>query len=125
MTGAPFKSFKHGRPIRFPRASTDWVSKIIVRIGKAAKVIVAPGDQRTGRPAKYASAHDLRRSCAERLLAANVPQTIIGRVLRHSSWETTRRHYAIGDIQREAGVLRELLDTRAGTSLSKSEVPST
>lgn len=116
---------KHGRPIRFPRASTDWVSKVIVRVGKAAKVVVDPGDDRTGRPIKYASAHDLRRSCAERLLAANVPQTIIGRVLRHASWETTRRHYAVGDVQREAGVLRELLGTTVGTHSPSQEVHST
>jgi len=101
------------------RASTDWVGTIIVRIGRTAKVVVDPGDDRTGRPIKYASAHDLRRSCAERLLAAYVPQTIIGRLLRHASWETTRRHDAVGDFQRQAGVLRELLGTMARTDKRK------
>ncbi|MBC8876737.1 MAG: hypothetical protein H8E44_45490 [Planctomycetes bacterium] len=29
--------------------------------------------------------------------------------MRHASWETTRKHYAPGDIQQEAGVLRDIL----------------
>ncbi|WP_261342602.1 hypothetical protein [Caulifigura coniformis] len=29
--------------------------------------------------------------------------------MRHSSWETTRKHYAPGDIQQDAAVLQRLL----------------
>jgi hypothetical protein len=29
--------------------------------------------------------------------------------MRHSSWETTRRHYAPGDVQIEAAKLRQIL----------------
>jgi len=29
--------------------------------------------------------------------------------MRYSSWETTRRHYAPGDIQREAEILKQTL----------------
>lgn len=70
-----------------------------------------PADERTGRPIKYATAHDLRRSCGDRLRNAGVPPLVICRVMRHSSWETTRKHYAPGDIQRYAEVLRATLGT--------------
>ena len=68
--------------------------------------MVQEADERTGRPTKYATAHDLRRSCGERLRNAGVPPLVICRVMRHASWETTRKHYAPGDIQRDAEVLR-------------------
>ena len=105
---------KHGRSARYGRPKAEWVGKIISKIGKVADVTVDPGDQRTGRPTKYASAHDLRRSCAERLLDAGVPPMVITRVMRHASWETTRRHYAPGDIQKDANLLREYLGTVSG-----------
>ena len=98
-----------GRKPRHGRFDAEWVGKVITRIGKAADVIVEQADQRTGRPVKYASAHDLRRSCGERLRNAGVPPLVICRVMRHASWETTRKHYAPGDIQQDAGVLRKLL----------------
>jgi integrase len=118
-TGWAFKptslQVKNGRKPSGDRPDAEWVSKIISRIGQEAKIIVHPEDQRTKRKAKYASAHDLRRSCGERLVEAGVPETVICRVLRHTSWETTRRHYAPGDVQKEAAVLRSLL---------KPEVPA-
>ena len=98
-----------GRSAKTERLAVDWVKRILSRIGKAAGVVVEPENRHTGRAVKYASAHDLRRSCAERLLDARVPPLTIARVLRHESWETTRRHYAPGDVQKDAGLLRELL----------------
>jgi integrase len=97
-----------GRRARIARPDSEWVGRIISRVGKAAGVIVEQGNS-SGKPIKYASAHDLRRSCAERLLDAGVPPMTIARVLRHSSWETTRRHYAPGDVQKDAGILQSLL----------------
>lgn len=102
---------KLGRKVRQQRPDAEWVGKIIARIGKEAGIIVEPADERTGRPTKYATAHDLRRSCGERLRNAGVPPLVICRVMRHSSWETTRKHYAPGDIQRDAEVLRSTLGT--------------
>lgn len=96
---------KFGRKVFYERPNADWVGKIIGRIGKEANVVVEPADERTGRPTKYATAHDLRRSCGERLREAGVPPLVICRVMRHSSWETTRKHYAPGDIQKDADVL--------------------
>lgn len=100
---------KVNRRIVQSRPNSAWVAKVVSRIGKAENVVVIPGDGKTGRPTKYASAHDLRRSCADRLLDAGVPPITIARVLRHASWDTTRRHYAPGDVQKDAGVLRKLL----------------
>ena len=98
---------RHGRP------NAEWVGKIISRIGKAAGVKVHSGDKASGRPEKFASAHDLRRSCAERLLDAGISPEAVTRVLRHASFETTRRHYAPGDVQRVAMQIRESLTAKA------------
>ena len=93
------------RKVQFNRPNADWVGKIVSRIGKEAGIVVEEADERTEQSAKYASAHDLRRSCGERLRNAGVPPLVICRVMRHSSWETTRKHYAPGDVQSDAAVL--------------------
>lgn len=80
---------------------------------KEAKIEVESADARTGRLAKYASAHDLRRSCGERLRNVGVPPLVICRVMRHSSSETTRKHYAPGDVQKDAKVLSSCLRTQS------------
>lgn len=98
-----------GRKPRHHRPNSEWVGKIITRIGAEAKVVVEQADERTGRPVKHATAHDLRRSCGERLREAGVPPLVICRVMRHASWETTRKYYAPGDIQHDANVLRSIL----------------
>lgn len=100
---------KLGRKVRHQRPDSDWVGKVISRIGKEANIVVEPGDKKLGRGVKYASAHDLRRSCCEQLRESGVPPLVICRVMRHSSWETTRKHYAPGDVQKDAIVLRDLL----------------
>lgn len=101
--------FKVRRKVSQQRPHADWVGKIISRIGKTAKIEVEPAHERTGSPAKYASAHDLRRSCGERLRNAGIPPLVICRVMRHSSWETTRKHYAPGDVQKDAEILSSYL----------------
>jgi integrase len=101
---------KEGHGNQCTRLQPDWVGKVISRIGKKAKIIVNPADETLGRPAKYASAHDLRRSCAEQMLNAGVPPLVIARVLRHASWETTKRHYISGDVQKDAKLLKDLLN---------------
>ncbi len=110
-----------GRKARQDRLDAEWVGRVISRIGKAAGIIVDPGDKRTEKPVKYASAHDLRRSCAERLQDAGVPPLVICRVLRHASWETTRKHYAPGNVQKDAGILRERLANVPGCTWVHSE----
>ena len=111
----PRKANNHWRP------NAEWVGKIISRIGEAAGIVVQAEDVRTGRPTKYASAHDLRRSCGDRLRNAGVPPLVICRVMRHSSWETTRKHYAPGDVQRDAEVLHTTLTADATKQESKGD----
>ena len=96
-----------GRQPRHERPNAEWVGKVISRIGESAGVIVKPaaGEEK----AKYASSHDLRRSLAERLYDAGVPEREVSRILRHASPQTTRRHYAPGNVQKAAGVLRDAL----------------
>jgi integrase len=98
-----------GRKVRHKRPDADWVGKVISRIGKKAGIVVEEGDEATDKAVKYASAHDLRRSCAENLHNANVPPMLICRIMRHSSWETTRKHYVTGDVQLAAETLKNLL----------------
>jgi integrase len=59
--------------------------------------------------AAHFSAHDLRRSCAERLVGAGVAEREVSRVLRHSSTDTTRKYYAPGTVQESAGIIRKRL----------------
>lgn len=101
---------KHGKKVRYERPDAEWVGKVIAKIGQKAGVVVEPGDESRGLKTKYASAHDLRRSCGDRLRNAGVPPLVICRIMRHSSWDTTRRHYAPGDVQADAATLRQTLD---------------
>ena len=96
-----------GRTTKNSRLNSEWVGKVITKIGEAAGVVVQPA--KDVKPAKYASAHDLRRSCADRLAAAGVPEREVQRILRHASGETTRRHYAPGTVQRSAATIRQSL----------------
>ena len=64
---------RRGRSAKTERLTVDWVKRILSRIGKAAGVVVEQKPRHTGRAVKYASAHDLRHSCVERLLDARVP----------------------------------------------------
>ena len=98
-----------GRRIRHGRPDAAWVSKVVSKIGKAAGVVVDPGNPETGKPLKYASAHDLRRSCLDRLKDAGVPADVIQAVARHADYRTTQRHYTAPNVQKAAGVLRRIL----------------
>jgi integrase len=89
------------------RMKLDRVSRIISKIGRYAGIVVA--ESRNGGEPKYASAHDLRRSCADRLIAAGVPERDVARIMRHASIETTRRYYAPIDVQRAARSIRDCL----------------
>jgi integrase len=62
-------------------------------IGKAADVIVRQTDVRIGNRAKYASAHDLRRGCALRLIDASVSAETLMVVMRHVDFATTQKFY--------------------------------
>lgn len=98
---------QHERPVKYQLPNADWVGKVICRIGKASGVVML-ADNGKGKP-KHVSAHDLRRTCTERLIVAGVPEREASRVMRHASPETTRRYYAPGDVQSSAETIRECL----------------
>ncbi|MCY2994788.1 MAG: tyrosine-type recombinase/integrase [Planctomycetota bacterium] len=75
------------------RLTTERVSRNIAKIGEMAKVIVRQPDKETGRRIKYASAHDLRRSCAERLINAGISAETLMVIMRHKDFATTRKFY--------------------------------
>jgi len=95
------------------RLSTEWVSRIIVRIGECAGVIVRQADDRKGVRVKYASAHDLRRGCALRLINAGVSAETLKVVMRHADFDTTQKHYgAIRSTESAGAELAEKLSHR-------------
>lgn len=98
---------KLGRRVRHQRPDAEWVGRIVSRIGEAAKIVVEPA--KGNRKEKFASSHDLRRTCAERLISAGVPEREVSRVMRHASAETTRKHYAPGTVQQSAKLIRKAL----------------
>ena len=104
-----------GRKVGDTRPTAEWIGRVVTRIGKAAGVIVEPAVGKPGakgyKPPKYASAHDLRRGFADRLVDAGVSERDLAAVMRHASVETTRKHYAPEQVQRTAGRLREKLAT--------------
>jgi len=75
------------------RLTKEHVSRIISRIGEEAGIIVQEPDRETGRRLKYASAHDLRRGCAQRLINAGVSAETLKLVMRHKDFSTTERFY--------------------------------
>ena len=48
--------------------TVERVGRVIGLIGKAANILVRQADSRTGTDDKYASAHDLRRGFAQRMI---------------------------------------------------------
>jgi integrase len=75
------------------RLTKERVGRIISLVGKEAGVVVVKDDSRTGRRRKYASAHDLRRGCAHRLINAGVTAETLKVVMRHCDFATTEKHY--------------------------------
>lgn len=92
------------------RLSTDRVSRIIAQIGEQAKIIVQQPDEETGRRLKYATAHDLRRGCAHRLINAGISAETLKVILRHRDFSTTEKFYgATKAAQAAAGEVYEKL----------------
>jgi integrase len=79
---------------------SEWVGKIITKIGRKALVRVHV-DPTNPDKVKYASAHDLRRAFGTRW-AELVPSHMLQQLMRHKSLETTLRFYVGQDAQRTA-----------------------
>ena len=102
------------RSVRGERLCHFQVSRVVVRIGKAAGVKVAT-DPRTGK-VKYASAHDLRRSFGQRWAGRIMPTDLMG-LMRHESIDTTLRYYVGRNAQATAKTLWEAHRKAAGGNI--------
>ncbi len=81
-------------PIRTGRRMTvERVGRVISKIGREAGIVVRQADERTGKKLKYASAPDLRRGFALRLINAGVSAETLKLMMRHESFVTTERYY--------------------------------
>ena len=99
------------------RLTKERVSRIISMIGEQARIAVQQPDKETGRRLKYASAHDLRRGCAQRLINAGVSAETLKVVLRHKDFNTTERFYgATRAAQSAASEIHAKLVDGAGSS---------
>lgn len=86
-TGAVFKPIMPR--CRTTRATATRAGKLIAVIGRKAGVKV---EERPGKPAKCATAHDLRRSFGSRW-ATRVMPAVLQQMMRHESISTTMRYY--------------------------------
>ena len=88
------KKRKRRRPAKSKQLSKDRVSRVISAIGEEAGVVVRQPDASRNIRKKFASAHDLRRSLAERLFNRGVSAETLMVVMRHRDFATTRKFYA-------------------------------
>jgi integrase len=87
---------RHGRVFEFHNRKTgeigavkmQWASTVICDIGEAAKALV---NRKAGK-AKFASAHDLRRSSGQRWASRVMPQVLI-ELMRHKDISTILKYY--------------------------------
>ena len=94
------------------RLSKDRVSRVISMIGETAGVVVVQEDPRSKKRRKYASAHDIRRGFAQRLINSGVSAETLKVVMRHRNFATTEKHYgAIRSAQAAATEVQQKLAT--------------
>ena len=86
---------------------SDWVGKVISKLGKRANVRVSAN----GKSIKYASAHDLRRSFGTRW-ALEVGEFQLMELMRHASVETTKRYYVDRRAMGVAAATRQALKAK-------------
>ena len=84
-----------GDPVRraTERLTKERVSRVIGLIGMEAGIVVQMEDPRVQKRKKFASAHDIRRGLAQRLINAGVSAETLKVVMRHKDFATTERHY--------------------------------
>jgi integrase len=94
---------------------TDWVSRVVCKIGERAGVVVNRTTKvdRTTRErrgvVKYASAHDLRRSFGVRWSNRVMP-AVLKELMRHESIDTTMKYYVGRNAEATADALWAAFD---------------
>jgi len=102
------------------RLTTEHVGRIISEIGEKANIVVRTmKDDEAKSRKKFASAHDLRRGCAQRLVNAGISAETLKVVMRHREFSTTERYY--GATKRAQSAAAELAEKLA-IGCSKSEL---
>lgn len=96
---------QHGRPIR----STSYIERLIARAGRRAGIIV---HRYANGAVKHASAHDLRRSFAQRWADRGLSELELAAIMRHRSIETTRQFYLHTNEQHLAQRLADLANEK-------------
>jgi integrase len=96
---------RHGRVFPLPGSSrpiteADRASRVISAIGKRARVVTSI-DPDTGAK-RHFTAHDLRRSFAQRLVDRRLPSGLLKALMRHADIKTTETHYATADAEQLA-----------------------
>lgn len=105
------------------RLTKEHVGRIISRVGEEARIIVQQEDPENGRRQKYASAHDLRRGCAQRLINAGVSAETLKVVMRHRDFATTEKFY--GATRAAQSAASEIYDRLRSVGDSKHKGPTT
>ncbi|MCC7475801.1 MAG: site-specific integrase [Pirellulales bacterium] len=111
------RSGLHRRPA-VGRLTVEHVGRVIAQIGREANIKVR-STTKNGKPvAKYVSAHDLRRGCAQRLINAGVSAETLKVIMRHREFSTTEKYY--GATRRTQSAASELVQKLSvgGTSSS-------
>jgi len=90
------------------RLTKEHVGRTISRFGEEAGIVVQHEDPDTGRRRKYASAHDIRRGCAQRLINAGVSAETLKVLMRHRSFATTEKSY--GAVRAAQSAAAEIYD---------------
>lgn len=80
------------------------VSRLISDMGAKAKIVVEAGE--TPEDARFATAHDLRRTFAQRW-ASRVMPPILQHLMRHASFETTKKFYVGSSADAAASAIHE------------------
>jgi DNA-binding transcriptional MerR regulator len=102
------------------RLTTEHVGRIISDIGEKANIVVRTMKDSEGKSRKkYASAHDLRRGCAQRLVNAGISAETLKVVMRHREFSTTEKYY--GATKRAQSAAAELAEKLA-VGCNKSEL---
>ncbi len=85
---------------------------MISKIGEAAGIVVQVEDPRLKKRQKFASAHDIRRGVAQRLINHGVSAETLKVIMRHKNFATTERHYgAIRSAQKAAAEIATKLSS--------------
>ena len=103
------------------RLTKDHVGRTISRFGEEAGIVVQQADPENGRRIKFASAHDLRRGCAQRLINAGVSAETLKVVMRHRDFATTEKYYgATRAAQAAATEIYDRLESAGNHAAQKS-----